>query len=370
MNQGKRVLLLATILLIHCGEPDSSATPSSTQDMMEMMASDIGMDMDRDVPDVSTPLDTGLPDMKILDASMMNPDLPDAFTPDAGMDMSADQDDLSDMPPDLDDMRSGRVTFVPIYEQGSAWVTQPDSQAMVDGVFQDISNTLRTSGDFDATVEVYFTDDNPGFANATFNSNTVEVDGQRVQVTSAWASIVMNMTDEAALPDGTHAEITINMNVAEQPLNAGLVRHEMMHGLGAYTIVPNFEVSDTGEWNGAMPGERHFVSLYDLKLVDLDKNPLLANYRDSDSTFEVQPYRVERTLEEWMDGDGGIFFRGEGANAPVDMSCGTFPRGEDGGRLVFSEPSMLMSARAHPTWNTIDEPDIAFFRAMGYTMAP
>lgn len=85
--------------------------------------------------------------------------------------------------------------------------------------------------------------------------------------------------------------------------------------------------------------------------------------------FEVQNYRIEESLTMWMDGDGGVAFRGTLANGEaLDMSCGTFPIDDSTGRIALNEPSDLMSASSHPTWNTIDEPDLAFFRSMGYEL--
>ncbi len=94
---------------------------------------------------------------------------------------------------------------------------------------------------------------------------------------------------------------------------------------------------------------------------------MIADYRESDNTFAVQDYRLEPTLLEWMDGTGGIFFRGILADSrSFDMGCGTFSDGETGGLIRLSEPNKLMSAAQHPSWNTLNEPGYAFVRAMGY----
>jgi hypothetical protein len=270
---------------------------------------------------------------------------------------------------------SGAVDFVPIYETGSAWETNTAAKQMVDSVFADFEATLRTSGDWDATIEVYLSDDNPANANTTFEATFVDavVDGQTVRVVPAWNEIVRGAADAngPAQPNGSGAEYAIHFNVSAHADNAGLLRHEMMHGLGAVNSIPNITVTSTGTLGGPMPGERTKAALYDLQLVDLSGNPLLANYSASDDTFEVQPYNIEPTLVEWMDGDAGVFFRGAppGGGA-LDMACGTFPVNSTQGRIGLNEPAELMSASAHPTWNTIDEPDRAFFSAMGYNLAP
>jgi len=47
-----------------------------------------------------------------------------------------------------------------------------------------------------------------------------------------------------------------------------------------------------------------------------------------------------------------------------------FPLGDSQGQLRLNEPAELMFASAHPTWDTLDEPDRAFLGAMGYALAP
>lgn len=263
----------------------------------------------------------------------------------------------------------GTVAFVPIYEAGSAWTANDEAQRMVERVFADFAANLRTSGDWDATVEVYLTDDNTNNANTTQPGMIeVMVDEQSVRVLPAWASLVRNVTNGPAEADGTNVEFTVHFNVADHADNDGLLRHEMMHGMGAINRLANFTVSETGERTGPVAGDRVEAALYDLLLVDGDGNRLLAGY--DAGTFQVQPHRVEATLAEWMDGDGGIFFRGVADDgSPFDMACGTFPAGADRGVLLLNEPSDLMVASAHPTWNTLDAPDRAFLRAMGYSLA-
>ena len=51
------------------------------------------------------------------------------------------------------------------------------------------------------------------------------------------------------------------------------------------------------------------------------------------------------------------------------MACGKFPLGNSEGQLRLNQRAELMSANAHPTWDTLDEPDRAFLGAMGYTLA-
>lgn len=262
----------------------------------------------------------------------------------------------------------GRVTFSPVYENGSAWETNTEAREMVDRVFAQFGALLRTSGDWDATIEVYLTDDNTNNANASFWDHVdVTFEGQMLRAVPAWAAIIQGVDDGPARSDGTGTEFILHFNVNAHSDNDGLLRHEMMHGLGAVNLLPNFIVTENGELTAPTPGSRVAAAVYDRALVDLDGNALLSNY--DDGTFEVQPYRIEATLTEWMDGDGGIFFRGVADDgADLDMSCGTFPAGPGQGAIVLNEPSLVMAAGVHPTWDTLEEPDRAFLRALGYEL--
>lgn len=268
----------------------------------------------------------------------------------------------------------GSVNFVPIYEVGSAWETTPAAQAMVKTLFAEFEARLRTAGPWDATIEIYLTDDNTGTANTTFAGTFGEatVNGQTVRVVPAWLAVVEG-TDVNGPSDaqGAGAEFTVNFNVAGHGTNAGLLRHELMHGLGAVGTLDYPTVTTVGVTGGPKPGDTLVAGLYDLRLVDLDGEPLLGGYDVTNGTFEVQPFNIEKTLAEWMDGDGGVFFRGVTlAGKVVEMPCGTFPIDDDTGFIGLNEPQDLMSAASHPTWNTLVEPDEAFLNALGYPLAP
>jgi hypothetical protein len=76
------------------------------------------------------------------------------------------------------------------------------------------------------------------------------------------------------------------------------------------------------------------------------------------------------TFTSWTDGEAGLAFRGIGdSGQDVDMTLGTFPTAV-GSVVQLNGPRLLMSAAVHPTWDTIAEPDRAFFRAMRYTVVP
>jgi hypothetical protein len=86
--------------------------------------------------------------------------------------------------------------------------------------------------------------------------------------------------------------------------------------------------------------------------------------------FRVASYDIEPTFAEWTDGYAGVAFRGiADAGGNYDMQLTTVPDGE-GALLLLNEPGTLMNAGEHPTWDHLGEPDRAFFRALGYQLAP
>ena len=106
--------------------------------------------------------------------------------------------------------------------------------------------------------------------------------------------------------------------------------------------------------------------MYDLQLVDDSDAPLLTDDAPSDSTVAVAAYEIQSTFNVWTDGDAGLFFREVGDDGgPVLMPMSTFPTG-DGATCRLNEPSLLMRASAHPSWDDVAEPERAFFLAMGY----
>ncbi|MCP4498631.1 MAG: hypothetical protein GY822_01530 [Deltaproteobacteria bacterium] len=232
----------------------------------------------------------------------------------------------------------------------------------------DFSAHLRTSGDWDTHVDIYLTDDHTNYANVSFDGTfrSVIYDGQELEGVGAWTKIVQGAMDEdgAVTSTGEGSDFMIHFNVDEQSDNAGLLRHEMMHGFGAVGTLPWFSMSEADELGGVVAGEQIRASIYDLQLVDLDGNFLMGDYDAATGMFEVQEFSIEQSLDQWMDGDGGLLFRGRDADGFMDMSLITGP-GNAGGLLRMNKILDVMSAGAHPTWATIEEPDLRFFRAMG-----
>lgn len=267
----------------------------------------------------------------------------------------------------------GTVTFVPYYEAGSAWESSARAKAMVTRIFAEVGAALRTSGSWNATIEVYLTDDNPNFANTFFDASfePVVLEGKTVLAPSTWREIVLGEPDPNGPADsaGKGFDFGVAVNVLENADNDGLLRHEMMHGLGAVNLLPSPLMSPANQLSRLVAGDWYEASVYDLALRDAAA-PLLGSYDEKRGMFQVAPFKVDATFTEWTDGTAGFFFRGIGDNGgPLDMPLMTSPSG-DSAKLVLNEPEDLMSAASHPTWDHIAEPDRAFFRAMHYRLAP
>lgn len=358
---------LLFLALFSCGsEPDNVA--ESTQTGGDAGQSEPAQDSSGDTSASSGAEATGEPSSGT--GSLSNEDLPSESSTDA----STESDDTSSsQDTSTKDDGYGHVHFTAVYEPESAWIGNSEAQEMVEGVFSQFESVLSTSGDWDAEIEVYFTDDNEANASVSFHENSrtqrVVYQGQTVYVVPAWNKIVLNAEDSNGIgeADGSSSDFIINYNLERHPKNPGLLRHEMMHGLGA--VFRQYRPMLDGQDNfiqSPKRGSKTLASIYDLAIVDLDKKPLLHNYSSEDGTFEINDYRIKETLEEWKKGDAGMFFRGiDDEGKPYDMQLGTFPW-KEGGYIGLNEPNELMGAGSHPTWHTIDKPDRAFFRAMKY----
>jgi hypothetical protein len=266
----------------------------------------------------------------------------------------------------------GSVTFVPLYEVGSAWEGNQPAKDMVTALFAEVGAALRTSGNWSATIEVYLTDDNPGYADTNVEYWPATFEGKEVLVVPAWRKIVLGEPDPDGPADtaGNGYDFAVNFNVTENADNAGLLRHEMMHGLGAVNGIPNPRIGADNQLGNLFAGDLHQASIYDFPLRDKAGMPLLGSYDAALGEFQVAPFSIDATFTEWTDGTAGFFFRGIADNGSnLDMPLLTGPFG-DGALLSLNEPDQLMSAGSHPTWNHIAEPDRAFFRALHYRLAP
>lgn len=272
--------------------------------------------------------------------------------------------------------RKSFVDFVAVYEPGSAWERHPEAKEAVEEMFSQLEATIKTSGDWDTEIEVYFTDDNTANANVRFLAEhaIVEHEGKALRVVPAWNKIVRNAPDEngSGKTDGSSADFIMHFNVEGHQRNPGLVRHEIMHGLGAVSQLVRPVMDPSGEIiRRPIVGQRWIPGPYELRLVDRDGSPLLEDYDAESKTYAIREFRLEADFETWQKGDGGLAFRGIDARGEsVDMPCMTFPTGESGenARIRYEEPEQLMSARAHPTWHTISDIDRAFLRALGYEL--
>lgn len=270
---------------------------------------------------------------------------------------------------------AGRVEFEATFESGSAWIGNPAAQEMVERVFSEFERNLETPGAWNAVIEVYLTDDNPGTAHTFIGSygDTI-VDGFAVRAPNAWLQINDGILDPNGdiLPDGANYDISVNFNVAGHADNDGLLRHELMHGLGSVAFIdwPRMTQSNVVEKPGV--GTEIAVSVFDLNLVDLNGAPLLGAYNATTGEFRLNDYAIESTYSSWTDGDAGISFVGEADDGgAVEFQLGTGPDGNDA-LLFLNEPSDVMFASSRPPgeWDIVNDADRAFLRAMKYRVVP
>ena len=273
---------------------------------------------------------------------------------------------------------AGKVDFVAHYEKGSSWDGNTKVKDMIERVFGEFEKTLETGGDWDSTVDVYLTDDNKqGYANALVGSwEIIKLDKQQFKVSTAWKKIVEGGKDPNGniKSSGKGADIIIHVNLSKSGIerNDGLVRHEMMHGLGAVSFIPWPTMSPSDKLTRPKEGDRIQVSLFDKNLFDVNKESLLGKYSSSKKGFELNKYETKKTQQQWKDdGDGGLFYRGiDEKGKPVDMLLGTGPLGGDlaGIRMHEINPVMYASYRNND-WSVINDNDKAFLRAMLYPLA-
>ena len=110
--------------------------------------------------------------------------------------------------------------------------------------FGQFEQSLRTSGSWNTTIEVFVTDNefsvhasaSPG------SSSIVEYQGKEFIAPNAWQQIVQGVEDPSGpiQADGSGRDIVVNWNMflSQPQSNIGLLRHELLHGLGMLSYLP------------------------------------------------------------------------------------------------------------------------------------
>jgi hypothetical protein len=269
--------------------------------------------------------------------------------------------------------RAGTVDFVLYFEPGSFWVGNYTAQAAMESMFGQFEQTLRTGGNFNASIEVYVTDNEfSAYASASPGSTgIVDFQGRQFLAPNAWQQIVQGTDDPNGpiQPDGSQRDITVNWNLGlSQPQsNTGLLRHELMHGLGMLSSLRGPTMAITGAITRPGVGQETTARVMDAALRDLNGNPLLAGYNGDYSRHVLADYTVDSI---WDDGnESGIVFRGIADDgSPLDMSMNswqanaTYSGGVDLSHITQVSYAYVRNAE----WNYVNASDRAFFRGMGY----
>lgn len=281
---------------------------------------------------------------------------------------------------------AGDVDFVPYYEPGSSWTTNAAARSAAEGMFAQFEATLKTSGAWNTTIEVWL-DDNEFFnyASATAGSfHSVTHHGRTGFAANPWAQIVKGMANPNGVINtttGVNADLRVswNFSLSQPQSNIGLLRHELMHGMGMYS---NLNAKPTMAVNGTItrPGRGIVTpaSIHDLCLVDAVGNPLL---NVSGSGMTITDYVVDA---DWDDANGsGLRILGVKDYAAGILELPLTSYNSSGVRLLANpgytggthtgemDPvhiNLVSYAFAHPTWNTIAEVDRAWFRGVGYSV--
>ena len=275
---------------------------------------------------------------------------------------------------------AGSVDFVPYFQTGSSWWNATNGAAYrqsADDMLGQFEAVLRTSGAWDASIEVFFKEDGTGAFASTSSANfdSVSHNGSTYQAVGAWREIVQGAADDNGTSvdlnngDGAETEIDWNFSLSTPDSNAGLLRHELMHSLGMTSFLGNEMPTMTG---GVVTkrnvGGTTSAMVYDARILDLNQNPVVGSHVNGIS-YNVNDYAVD---DDWSDANGsGLSFHGiadDGSDMYIALTSWNSGPTSDGG-VQASHPREVSYAGSHPTWHTLEEVDRAFFRGMGYTLS-
>ena len=285
---------------------------------------------------------------------------------------------------------AGRVDFVPYYETGSSWwdpVHGPAYRQSMEDMLGQFEAVLRTSGTWDASIEVFFKEDGTTAYASTSNANYANVThlGSTYRAVGAWREIVQGAADDNGTTvnltngDGSETEIDWNFSLSTPDRNPGLLRHELLHSLGMTSYLSDEmpTMAQDGSITKNNVGGVTPAFVYDSRIVDLNRNAVLGGHV-SGINYTVNNYAVDNN---WDDQNGsGLAFHAiadDGGDLYFELTSWNSDGVRNGtgigtqvGSVQSSHPLDVSYAYAHPTWNTLVEVDRAVLRAMGYTIAP
>lgn len=267
----------------------------------------------------------------------------------------------------------GSVRFVPYFEPNSQWTNNIAAQNAMVSILSQFEATLRTSGNWDATIDVYFNDnESVAYASAVAGGWSFSKGYARgeYRVPDAWAKICLGIADPNGVINpvtGVGADIRINWNftLSQPSANPGLLRHELLHGLGMQGILVSPSWSATTGVTKPNVGAQVYASIFDAGLVDLGNRPLLGDPRGN-AQYILNDYSVD---SDWSDGNkSGISFVGildSGAVTLMPVYAAN-PSGELDGSVDFSHVFGVSYVNDHPDWAVVTEADRALLRGLGY----
>jgi hypothetical protein len=269
--------------------------------------------------------------------------------------------------------QAGTVDFVAHFEPSSSWTNNTAAQTAMNEMLGQFEAFLVTGGSWNAVVEVYFTDnETSAYASSSPGStHTVTYKSKQYRAVNAWTQIVQGLANPNGVINtstGANADIIVNWNFAlsTPQNNKGLLRHELMHGLGMSSGLPMPTLSSGGTITRPGVGTMASANVYDAAFVDLNGNPFLGAYGGTYSSHTINSYAVDN---DWGDANGsGLAFRGiSDSGAVMDMALYSYnPSGGSNGGVDGSHVYIVSYANKHPTWSTIAEVDRAFLRGLGY----
>lgn len=272
-------------------------------------------------------------------------------------------------------VNNGTVTFKAYYEPGSQFIGNTAAQEGIEAVLDQFEATLRTSGTWDTTIDIFFTDNETSAYASCGTGSAVEItnEGKVYYSQNPWIKIVTGDADPNGAIDpttGTGADIRMNWNFAlSQPEdNLGLTRHELMHGLGMVSGISGPTWASGGSIEKPYTGTSGIPTICDRQIRDANDDPVFGDYNEETRTFILNDYAVDN---DWDDDNGsGLVFRGiDDSGKTMDMPYFSMnPTNGYPGKVDFSHVYVVMYANKHPDWNNISEVDRAFLRGMGYAV--
>lgn len=282
----------------------------------------------------------------------------------------------------------GSLDMVAHFRPGSAWDHNDPAQAAVETLFADYENNIRTGGDFNAKIEVCFDDQAAagafGYVEFAADAPAILVDyrGTKLRATSVWSEIVLGTEDPNGDPDAAQTKgcdfyLQFDFSQSQPESNIGLVRHECVHGFGADVGVDFAVMSPSSQLDFPAEGSPVVPTVHDLNIVDANGNHLVE-FDATSGQYKIGAIQFNSTFGEWTDplsASAGTFFLGtndDGTDLKMPNETRPCPWDQGSACDFFNEMPKLMKTGgdiSHPTWNTLEFPDRAWLRAMGYTVA-